>query len=83
MRSCTLHHRHYQWALTQVFDVFGLESVIIVEDDLDISSVIICCSIRIGFLAAYAGLFRVFHRKQEGDGHRSEHLVHFRFALLR
>lgn len=29
--------RHYKWALTQVFDVLNYTSVIIVEDDLDIS----------------------------------------------
>ena len=31
--------RHYKWALSQVFDVLNYESVIIVEDDLDISPV--------------------------------------------
>eukprot|EP00730_Choanoeca_flexa_P018733 TRINITY_DN9126_c0_g1_i3.p1 TRINITY_DN9126_c0_g1~~TRINITY_DN9126_c0_g1_i3.p1 ORF type:complete len:499 (+),score=96.07 TRINITY_DN9126_c0_g1_i3:95-1591(+) len=29
--------RHYKWALTQMFDVKGYDSVIIVEDDLDIA----------------------------------------------
>ena len=29
--------RHYKWALDQVFQVFNYETVIIVEDDLDIS----------------------------------------------
>lgn len=29
--------RHYKWALDQVFQVFNYETVIIVEDDLDLS----------------------------------------------
>lgn len=29
--------RHYKWALTQVFEKFNYETVIIVEDDLDIA----------------------------------------------
>ncbi|XP_075241037.1 alpha-1,3-mannosyl-glycoprotein 2-beta-N-acetylglucosaminyltransferase-like isoform X2 [Convolutriloba macropyga] len=29
--------RHYRWALTQVFDVYNYEAVIIVEDDLEVS----------------------------------------------
>ena len=29
--------RHYKWALNQLFNVFNYDTVIIVEDDLDIS----------------------------------------------
>ena len=29
--------RHYKWALDQVFNVFNYDTVIIVEDDLDVS----------------------------------------------
>eukprot|EP00118_Oscarella_pearsei_P003336 m.13948 g.13948 ORF g.13948 m.13948 type:complete len:445 (+) comp25336_c0_seq3:39-1373(+) len=29
--------RHYKWALTQIFDVMKYDSVVIVEDDLDVS----------------------------------------------
>ena len=34
---CDPHHRHYKWALTQMFDVRNYPYVIIVEDDLDVA----------------------------------------------
>ena len=34
--------RHYKWALTQVFEHHGADSVIIVEDDIDIGILITC-----------------------------------------
>lgn len=33
--------RHYKWALTEMFDRRGFQNVIIVEDDLDISPVLL------------------------------------------
>ncbi len=37
--SPRLLNRHYKWALGQIFDVFKLDSIIIVEDDLEIAVV--------------------------------------------
>ena len=47
--------RHYKWALTQMFEQRGFDSVIILEDDLDIAPVR-CTAILLLFSFAFLSL---------------------------